>query len=196
MITSLSELHFRYRRFILLQTKEMVSVSHSSSISIWKRWRWMRLDLIFMIRDINTFFNFLILTNISVVLHNLLPSIIYIYIYIYIYVCICMYMYVCIYISSDLDPFTKFSCSSRRTEFKDVFPWNISQMITKTVPIDTRLVINCVMERDISFYVWRKVSGNWDNNMIRISRRRETTVEQILGLEEGKKSKRAGLWAS
>ena len=160
MITSLSELHFRYRRFILLQTKEMVSVSHSSSMSIWKRWRWMRLDLIFMIRDINTF--------------------------------LCMY----VYISSDLDPFTKFSCSSRRTEFKDVFPWNISQMITKTVPIDTRLIINCVMERDISFYVWRKVSGNWDNNMIRISRRRETTVEQILGLEEGKKSKIAGLWAS
>ena len=28
--------------------------------------------------------------------------------------------------------------------------------------------------------------------MIRISRRRETTVEQILGLEVGKKSKRVG----
>ena len=45
-----------------------------------------------------------------------------------------------IYINSNLNPFTEFTSSSRSTEFKDIFPWNISQMISKNVSISTRIV--------------------------------------------------------
>ena len=37
-----------------------------------------------------------------------------------------------IYINSNLNQLTKFTSSSRSTKFKDILPWNISQMITKT----------------------------------------------------------------
>ena len=36
-----------------------------------------------------------------------------------------------LYINSNLKPLTKFICSSRSTEFKDMLAWNISQMIMK-----------------------------------------------------------------
>ena len=58
-----------------------------------------------------------------------------------------------IYISSNLKPLTKFTSNSRSTEFKDIFPWNISQMITKTVPISTRIVISYAMKQDIPLWV-------------------------------------------
>ena len=74
-----------------------------------------------------------------------------------------------IYINSNLNPLTKFTNSSRSTDFKDILPWNISQMITKTVPISTRIVISNAMKRDIPLWIWWKVNGNWDNKMIRIS---------------------------
>ena len=91
-ITSLSELYFRSRRFIILiQMKKVISMSYGSSTSSWKPWRWVRLDLIFSMRDI--------------------------------------------YINSNLNPLTKFTSSSRSTEFKDILQWNIPQMITKTVTI-------------------------------------------------------------
>ena len=52
-ITSLSELYFRIRRFILLvQTKKVTSMNYGSSTRSWKPYRWMRLDLIFSMRDI------------------------------------------------------------------------------------------------------------------------------------------------
>ena len=52
-ITSLSELHFTDKRFILLvQTKEVVSMTYGSSTSSWKPWRWMGLDLIITIGDL------------------------------------------------------------------------------------------------------------------------------------------------
>ena len=44
-----------------------------------------------------------------------------------------------IYINSNLGPLTESISSS--TEFKDIVSWNISQMIMKTVPISTRIVI-------------------------------------------------------
>ena len=83
-ITSLSELYFRFRRLILLvQMKNMISVTYGSSTSRWKPQRLVRLDLILSMRDI--------------------------------------------YIISNLNPLTKFSSSSRNTEFKDnLLPWNIS----------------------------------------------------------------------
>ena len=77
-----------------------------------------------------------------------------------------------IYISSYLNPFTKCTSSSRSTEFKDL-PWNISQMITKIVPISMRIFISNAIKWDIPLLVWWKVNANWDNNMIRISHWRE-----------------------
>ena len=53
MITSLSELYFRSRRFILLkQMKKMISRNYVSSTSSWKPWKWVRLHLLFSMRDI------------------------------------------------------------------------------------------------------------------------------------------------
>ena len=95
MITSLPELYFTIRRFILLvQTKKVISMNYGSSTSSWKPWWWVRLDLIFSMRDI--------------------------------------------YVNSNLNPLTKSTSSSRNTEFKDILPWNISQMITD-LPILTNL---------------------------------------------------------
>ena len=49
-----------------------------------------------------------------------------------------------IYINSNLNPLTKFTSSSRSTEFKDILPWNIPQMIIKTAPMSMRIVISIV----------------------------------------------------
>ena len=46
-------------------------------------------------------------------------------------------------------------------------------MITKTVPTKTRMAISCTVKGDIQLGIWWKVNGNWDNNMIRISKWRE-----------------------
>ena len=45
-----------------------------------------------------------------------------------------------VYINPNLNPLTQFTSSSRSTKFKDILLWNISQMITKTTPISTRIV--------------------------------------------------------
>ena len=50
-----------------------------------------------------------------------------------------------IYINSKLNPLTKFTISSRITEFKNIITWNISQMITKIIPINT-IVISYAMK--------------------------------------------------
>ena len=53
VITSLSELYFRFRRFILLvQMKKVISINYGSSTSCWKPWAWVRLDLILLMKDI------------------------------------------------------------------------------------------------------------------------------------------------
>ena len=79
-----------------------------------------------------------------------------------------------IYINSNLNPLTKFTSSSRSTDLKDILPWNISQMITKTIPISTRIVISYAIKRGILFWVYWKANENWDNNMIRISQWKES----------------------
>ena len=56
-----------------------------------------------------------------------------------------------IYINCNLNPFTKFTSSSRSTELKDMLPGNISQMITKTIPIGTRIAISYAMKWGILF---------------------------------------------
>ena len=54
-----------------------------------------------------------------------------------------------IYIKSNLNPLTVFTSTSRRIELKDIIPWNISRIITKTIPISTKLVISYTMKQDI-----------------------------------------------
>ena len=78
------------------------------------------------------------------------------------------------YINSNLNPLTKFTSSSRSTEFKDIFPRTISQMIKKTIPISMRIVRSYVMKQGIPFLVYWKVNRNLDNSMIRISQWRES----------------------
>ena len=56
-----------------------------------------------------------------------------------------------IYINFNQNPLTKFTSSSRSTEFKDIFAWNISQMMLKTILISTRIVISYVKKRSIPF---------------------------------------------
>ena len=52
MITSLSELYFRFRRYILLvQTNKVTSMNYGSSTRSWKPWRWVRLELILSIKN-------------------------------------------------------------------------------------------------------------------------------------------------
>ena len=51
-----------------------------------------------------------------------------------------------------------------------ILPWKISRMIPKTVPISTRIVISYAIKQCIPFWVWQKISGNWDNNMINMIR--------------------------
>ena len=73
-------------------------------------------------------------------------------------------------INSNLSPLTKFTSSSRSTECKDIFSWNISQMITKTILTSTRIVINYAMKRGSLLLIWWKVKGNWNNNTITMDR--------------------------
>ena len=123
--------------------KKVIYMNYGSSTNSWKPWRWLRLDLILMMRDI--------------------------------------------YINSNLNPLTKLPKSSKSTEFKDILLWNISQTIWKTAPTGTRIVINYAMRWAISCWVWGKVNGNLDNNMIKIS----LATEEI-----NKSKKKTGLWES
>ena len=79
-----------------------------------------------------------------------------------------------IYINFSLNPLSKFTSSSRSTRFKGIFLWNIPQMITKTILISTMIAIRYAMKQGITFWIWQKVHGNWDSNMIRISQWRES----------------------
>ena len=96
-----------------------------------------------------------------------------------------------IYINSNLNPLTKFTSSSKNTKFKDILPWNISQMITKTIEITTKIAISYAMKQGIPFWIWWKVNENWDNSFPK-----KAITEQILASKETNKSKRAGLWKS
>ena len=54
LITSLSKLYFRFRRFILLvqKKKNVISINYGSSTSCWKPRRWVRFDLILTMSNI------------------------------------------------------------------------------------------------------------------------------------------------
>ena len=81
------------------------------------------------------------------------------------------------YKNSNLNSITKFTSSSRSTEFKDIFTWNISRMITKTIPISTIIVISYAKKQDTLFSVCWKANGNWDSNLIRISQWGESHIK-------------------
>ena len=144
MIASLSELYFRFRRFVLLvQAKKMISVNYGNTRSSCKPWRWLRLDLIIFRRDI--------------------------------------------YVNSNLDPLRKLTSSSRSIEFKDIFPWNISQMITKTTLIGMTIAISNAMKLGILlWWIWWKFNGSWDNSMIRISQWRESHCRKNTSIRRNK----------
>ena len=143
-VTSLPELYFRFRRFILLiQMKKVISMNYDNSTSSWKPWRLVRLDLILLIRDI--------------------------------------------YINSNLNSLKTFTSSTRSTDFKDIQPQDISQMLMKTIPISTRTVISYVMKQDIPLWIWQKVNGSWDNNMIRISQWRKSHCRTKTSIKGKKK---------
>ena len=97
-----------------------------------------------------------------------------------------------IFINSNLHPLTKFTSRSRSTEFKDILPSYNSQIITRIIPISTRVVIRYAVKRSIPLWVSQKINGNSDDNFIRISNWGKVIVEQIITSEEINKSKRAG----
>ena len=100
-----------------------------------------------------------------------------------------------IYINSNLNSLTKFTSSSRSTEFKDNPPWSISQMITKTIPISTRTIINYAMEWGIcSEFVGKSMET--ETKWSKFPNGGKVIVEHILASEERKKSKSGGLWES
>ena len=99
-----------------------------------------------------------------------------------------------IYINSNLNPLTKFTSNSRSTELKDILPWNISQMITNTVPTSTRIVLSYVMKRGIKFD--RNSMESETTTLSELPNEGKVIVEQILASEKGNKSKRVGLWES
>ena len=97
MITSLSGLNFRSKRFILLIQRKVNSMNYGSSTNSWEPWRRVRFVVVLSMRDI--------------------------------------------YINYNLDLLRKFTSSSRSMKLKDILPWNISQMIMKTIAIGTRILI-------------------------------------------------------
>ena len=101
-----------------------------------------------------------------------------------------------IYINSNLNPLTKFCSSSGSIKFKDILPWNISQMIMKTISIRTRIVTSCAMKRVIPLWIWWKVMETETTTWSEFSNGGKAIVEQILASEERNTSKRAGLWES
>ena len=91
-----------------------------------------------------------------------------------------------IYISSNLNTFTKFTSSSKSTEFKDILPWNIPQIIMETAPISMRIVVNYAMKWGITIWAWQKVIGNWKSNMIMISQWRESHCRTSTSIKRNK----------
>ena len=58
------------------------------------------------------------------------------------------------YSKSNLKPLTKSTCNGKKTAFKNILPWSISQMITKIISISTRTVTSYATKRSIPFWVW------------------------------------------
>ena len=94
------------------------------------------------------------------------------------------------------NPHIKFFSSSRSMKFKNIFPWNISQMIKKTVPSSTRIIISYVIKQGIPFEFDRKSMEAEATTWSELPIWGKDIVEQALASEEINKSKRAGQWES
>ena len=101
-----------------------------------------------------------------------------------------------IYLNSNPNPLKKFTSSSRSTKFKDILPWNISQMITNTIPISRRIVISYVMKWTSHCELDEKSMETESTLWSEFPNGGKAIVEQILASEEREKSKRAVLWES
>ena len=97
-------------------------------------------------------------------------------------------------INSNLKLLTKFTSSSRSSVFKNIL--QITEIITNTILISTGIVISYTMKQGIPFWIYWKVSENWDSNMIIISQWSESCCRTKRQNKEIHKSKRAGLWES
>ena len=102
-----------------------------------------------------------------------------------------------LYINSNLKSLTKFTSSSRNTKFKDILSWNISQMIPKTIPIRTNIVISFHWSRisRISGYPEfdRKSMETETKAWLELPKRKSLRTNTSI---RRKKSKRVGLWES
>ena len=92
-----------------------------------------------------------------------------------------------------MNPLTKFTSSRKSTEFKDILPWNISQFITKIIPISTRKVI-AMRRNEASRFEFNGKSMETDTTTwLEFSNGGKAIVEEIVASKEINKSKRAGL---
>ena len=102
-----------------------------------------------------------------------------------------------IYIKCNLNPHAKFTKCSESTESWDILSWNISQMITETIPISPRIVISYAMKRSISCFDFDGKSMETETTTwSKFTNVREVIVEQILASEERNKPKKVGRWES
>ena len=62
-------------------------------------------------------------------------------------------------IDSKLKPLTKLTSSGRSIEFKDILPWNIFQMIMKTILVSLGIVISYAIKQGISL---RLMESQWE----------------------------------
>ena len=96
-----------------------------------------------------------------------------------------------IHINSNLNPLTKFTSSSRSTKVKDILSRNISQMITKPIPIISPRTVKLCDETGHPLKNEGKSVETETTSKLTIGGK--AIVEQILASEEINKSNRAGL---
>ena len=95
-----------------------------------------------------------------------------------------------------MNSLTKFTSRSKSTRFKDILPWNISQVIPKTVPISTRIVKSYAMKWGIHYEFDGKSMETETTTWSEFPNEGKPIVEQILASEERNKSKKSGIWES
>ena len=95
-----------------------------------------------------------------------------------------------IYINSNLNSLSKFTSSSRSTEFKHFSNDH------KDHPNQHENSHKLCDEMQHLFWIWWKLNGNRNNNISEFPNGGKAIVEQILVSEERNKSKRAELWES
>ena len=61
-------------------------------------------------------------------------------------------------------PIHKFESNKRSIQIKDTLPWYMSWIITKTIPINRRIIKSNAMKRSNPFRVEQNVKGNQANN--------------------------------